>query len=99
MSEADNEVLECARYGEPEDLRSLLEEGANVNHVDYAGNTALHRGNACSKCKNNTEITQLMTCILFIWHSGCERGGGMLAGIAAIQRGVHIQQQRKHTFA
>lgn len=44
MSEADNEVLECARYGEPEDLRALLEGGANVNHRDYGGNTALHRG-------------------------------------------------------
>lgn len=44
MTEADQEVLECARYGEPEDLRALLEGGANVNHRDYGGNTALHRG-------------------------------------------------------
>ena len=32
------EVLECARYGEPDDLRLLLTSGANVNYTDASGN-------------------------------------------------------------
>lgn len=31
--EMNEEVLECARYGEHEDLLVLLEAGANVNHT------------------------------------------------------------------
>ena len=50
MDEIDvnSEILECARYGESEDLKSLLEQPkANVNFVDsFSGNTALHRAAA-----------------------------------------------------
>lgn len=46
QEEMDQEVLECARYGEDEDLLALLNAGANVNHLDYAGNTALHKAAA-----------------------------------------------------
>lgn len=46
QDEMDQEVLECARYGEDEDLRTLLNAGANVNHLDYLGSTALHRASA-----------------------------------------------------
>ncbi len=42
--EANNEVLECARYNEPEDLLLLLQQGAHVDHQDKDGNTALHKG-------------------------------------------------------
>lgn len=31
------EVLECARYGEPDDLKLLLTSGANVNYTDASG--------------------------------------------------------------
>lgn len=31
------EVLECARYGETDDLRLLLTSGANVNYTDASG--------------------------------------------------------------
>lgn len=44
--EMNAEVLECARYGEDDDLRSLLQAGANVNHKDDGGNTAIHKASA-----------------------------------------------------
>ncbi len=43
--EAASEMLECARYGEPEDLLVMLTEfRVDVNHKDAAGNSALHKG-------------------------------------------------------
>ena len=44
IDEINNEILECARYGEDDDLRMLLSAGGNVNHIDVDGNTALHKG-------------------------------------------------------
>lgn len=46
--EINAELLECARYGESEDLAQLLQQpGANVDFVDsFSGNTALHRAAA-----------------------------------------------------
>jgi ankyrin repeat protein len=41
--EDHEEFLECARYGELEDIKSLLAEGINVNYRDESGITALHR--------------------------------------------------------
>jgi uncharacterized protein len=35
----NQEVLECSRYGEDEDLRAILAAGGHVNHIDHAGNT------------------------------------------------------------
>lgn len=48
VSEEDQrEVLECARYGELDDLRALLDAGADVNFRDAAsGSTALHNAAA-----------------------------------------------------
>lgn len=46
MEEMNQEVLECARYGEHEDLRTLLVHKADVNHTDEAGTTALHKAAA-----------------------------------------------------
>jgi ankyrin repeat protein len=44
LTEEDHaEVLECARYGELEDLQTLLELGANANYADEGGSTALHK--------------------------------------------------------
>ena len=41
------EILECARYGEDDDLRQLLVAGADVNFADdFTGNTAMHRAAA-----------------------------------------------------
>lgn len=43
------ELLECARYGEDEDLASmdaLLKQGVPVNFADHGGNTALHKASA-----------------------------------------------------
>ena len=37
--ECDNELLECARYGEDDDLSRMLSYGAKVDHTDAAGNT------------------------------------------------------------
>ena len=42
--EIDLEILECARYGDDEDIRDLLKAGGNVNFRDGGGNTALHKG-------------------------------------------------------
>ena len=42
--EIDREVLECARYGEEDELREMLVAGGNVNYKDAGGNTALHKG-------------------------------------------------------
>jgi hypothetical protein len=39
-------VLECARYGEDEDLYSYLKAGADVNFTDDSGNTCLHKASA-----------------------------------------------------
>lgn len=44
--EMNNEVLECARYGEDEDLQALLNAGADVNFADVGGSTALHKAAA-----------------------------------------------------
>lgn len=44
--EMDREVLECARYGEDDDLRVLLTAGADANFADGGGNTGLHRAAA-----------------------------------------------------
>ena len=43
LAEANTETLECARYGEPEDLKELLTMGANPNYSDDNGTTALHK--------------------------------------------------------
>ncbi len=43
LEEINREILECARYGEDEDLRALLNSGGDVNYADSGGNTALHR--------------------------------------------------------
>lgn len=40
------ELLECARYGETEDLVALLDAGVEANFCDAGGNTALHK--ACA---------------------------------------------------
>lgn len=45
--EANIESLECARYGEEDDLRSLfVSEGADANYADESGTTAMHRAAA-----------------------------------------------------
>ena len=46
QEEMNDEVLECARYGESDDLRALLQAGASVNHRDAGGNTAVHKASA-----------------------------------------------------
>ena len=44
FEEMNEEILECARYGEEEELREYLTAGADVNYTDDGGNTALHKG-------------------------------------------------------
>lgn len=44
--ELREELLECARYGEEEDLRAILESGVDANYQDENGNTAMHRAAA-----------------------------------------------------
>lgn len=44
--EANLETLECARYGEPDELRDLLSNGADPNFKDDSGNTAMHKASA-----------------------------------------------------
>jgi ankyrin repeat protein len=46
MEEMNQEVLECARYGEEEDLRALLNAGADVNFTDVGGSSAMHKAAA-----------------------------------------------------
>ena len=46
QAELDSEVLECARYGEDDDLRAMLMAGGGVNFRDPAGNTAMHKASA-----------------------------------------------------
>lgn len=41
-----DELLECARYGEDENIIIYLDAGVDVNYQDDGGNTALHR--ACA---------------------------------------------------
>jgi predicted nicotinamide N-methyase len=45
--DVNQETLECARYGEDDDLRSLLATaGADANYADSNGTTAMHRAAA-----------------------------------------------------
>lgn len=44
QEELNREILECARYGEAEDLSVLLSAGAMVDHRDSCGNSAMHKG-------------------------------------------------------
>ena len=47
FEEANRELLECARYGETEDLENLIVRGADCNYADNdTGNTPLHRAAA-----------------------------------------------------
>jgi len=46
MAEYNQEVLECSRYGEHEELKELFAAGADVNFTDSAGNTGLHKAAA-----------------------------------------------------
>ncbi len=46
LEENNKETLECARYGEPEDLQKLLELGCSANYSNESGNTALHKAAA-----------------------------------------------------
>jgi ankyrin repeat protein len=46
LDEMNNEVLECARYGEHEDLKALIDAGANANYADSGGSTGLHKAAA-----------------------------------------------------
>ena len=44
-SEDDLEVVECARYGEFDELKELLDtKKANIDTADRNGTTALHMG-------------------------------------------------------
>jgi hypothetical protein len=36
--------LECARYGEHEELAEFLRQGGDPNYADANGTTALHKG-------------------------------------------------------
>eukprot|EP00047_Mylnosiga_fluctuans_P016290 m.53442 g.53442 ORF g.53442 m.53442 type:complete len:499 (+) comp6483_c0_seq1:1863-3359(+) len=46
--DANAELVIAARYGETEEVEELLKGGANVDHQDETGNTALHKA-----CANN----------------------------------------------
>ncbi len=47
----NKEILECARYGEDDDLRALIVAGADPNYCDESGNTSLHRAAANGEVK------------------------------------------------
>ena len=46
VEDINREILECARYGEDEDLLTVLGMRGDVNCRDVAGNTAIHRAAA-----------------------------------------------------
>jgi hypothetical protein len=43
IDDINAEILECARYGEHEELREFIKLGGDCNHIDSNGNTALHK--------------------------------------------------------
>ena len=59
----NQEILECARYGEYEELAMYIEQGALIDSIDMSGNTALHK--ACA----NGEIE----CIEVLLSKGAKR--------------------------
>jgi hypothetical protein len=38
------DLLDCARYGEVDDVKALLESGVDANATDDGGTAALHKG-------------------------------------------------------
>ena len=47
MEELSSELLECARYGEIEELAAIIDsKEVPIDHKDIGGNTALHK--ACA---------------------------------------------------
>lgn len=46
MEDLPEELLECARYGEDDDLKAILTAGIDANYQDDTGTTALHRAAA-----------------------------------------------------
>jgi hypothetical protein len=43
IDELNQEVLECSRYGEDDDLTAVLDAGADANFADEGGNTGSGR--------------------------------------------------------
>lgn len=43
VDEINSEILECARYGEDEELLKYITHGGDVNACDHNGNSALHK--------------------------------------------------------
>ena len=59
LQEVNQEILECARYGDDDDLREMLRLGGDVNFKDGGGNTALHKG-ALGASKGRRFVTVLL---------------------------------------
>lgn len=51
LASMNAEILECARYGEHEELEEFLKAGAEVNFMDAQGNTAMHKAAANGEIK------------------------------------------------
>jgi hypothetical protein len=60
----NDELMDCARYGEIDDVRRLLtsEPGVDVNFVDDSGNTATHNG-LCVLKRCKVRCSLLLRCV------------------------------------
>lgn len=91
MEEASDFFLDCARYGDVEDLLSCIAFGVDINFKDASGNTALHKG------VENLQVLRLFTNYCCTFNSCRQRRNLLHANSERQQHLVLPEQQWKYS--